>query len=331
MKPGRRQWWWTGLLAAACVLHGGHAAAGPASGYPERPVKLIVAYIPGGIFDIFGRAIAQRLTEVWKQSVVVENKPGASEIIGAQAVATAAPDGYTLFVSSETALQTNPVLYAKLPYDPVKDFAPIIRIAEGTRVLVVRQDSTLKSLKDLEEAARKAPGKISYGTSGVGTPVHILQNWFGIQTGTQYNHIPYKGSVQAVQDLVGGQLDFTWAPLPLVEPFIKNGRLRPLAVTGRARMTALPDVPTLTELGHPDMDMNLMISLVAPARTPPDIVAKIARDVRAVLRDKRFEQQVTLANAFTTVADTPQEFAASLQEEAPAFREKIKALNVRFD
>jgi tripartite-type tricarboxylate transporter receptor subunit TctC len=321
---------WAALLAVACALQGGTAAA-QASSYPERPVKLVVAYVPGGIFDIFGRAIAQRLTEVWKQSVVVENRPGASEIIGAQSVATSAPDGYTLFVSSETALQTNPLLYSKLPYDPIKDFAPIIRIAEGTRVLVVRQDSPIKSLQDLENAARKEPGAISYGTSGVGTPVHILQNWFGKQTGTQYNHIPYKGTVQAVQDLVGGQLDFTWAPLPLVEPFIKNGRLRPLAVTGRARMTALPAVPTLTELGHPDMDMNLMISLVAPARTPSDIVAKIARDVRAVLRDKRFEQQVTLANAFTTVADTPAEFAASLQEEAPAFRERIKALNVRLD
>jgi tripartite-type tricarboxylate transporter receptor subunit TctC len=321
---------WAALLAIACALQGGTAAA-QASSYPERPVKLVVAYVPGGIFDIFGRAIAQRLTEVWKQSVVVENRPGASEIIGAQSVATSAPDGYTLFVSSETALQTNPLLYSKLPYDPIKDFAPIIRIAEGTRVLVVRQDSPIKSLQDLENAARKEPGAISYGTSGVGTPVHILQNWFGKQTGTQYNHIPYKGTVQAVQDLVGGQLDFTWAPLPLVEPFIKNGRLRPLAVTGRARMTALPAIPTLTELGHPDMDMNLMISLVAPARTPSDIVAKIARDVRAVLRDKRFEQQVTLANAFTTVADTPAEFAASLQEEAPAFRERIKALNVRLD
>jgi tripartite-type tricarboxylate transporter receptor subunit TctC len=319
------------LLALACVLQTGPAAAQNTASYPSRPVKLVVAYVPGGIFDIFGRAIAQRLTEVWKQSVVVENKPGASEIIGAQTVATAAPDGYTLFVSSETALQTNPLLYSKLPYDPIKDFAPIIRIAEGTRVLVVKQDSPIKSLKDLEDAARKAPGTITYGTSGVGTPVHILQNWFGIETGTQYNHIPYKGTVQTVQDLVGGQLDFTWAPLPLVEPFIKSGRLRAIAVTGRDRMTALPDVPTLTELGHPGMDMNLMISLVAPARTPPDIVAKIARDVRAILRDKRFEQQVTLANAFTTVADTPQEFAESLKDEAPSFKEKIKALNVHLN
>lgn len=299
--------------------------------YPEKPVKLVVAYSPGGIFDIFGRAIAQRLSGVWKQSVIIDNKPGASEIIGATAVAHAPPDGYTLFVSSETALQTNPLLYSKLPYDPAKDFAPIIRIAEGTRVLVVRQDSPMKSLKDLEEAARKAPGKISYGTSGVGTPVHILQNWFGLQTGTQYNHIPYKGTVSTVQDLLGGNLDFTWAPLPLVQAFIKDGRLRPLAVTGRERMTALPDTRTLTELGHPDMDMNLMISLVAPAKTPPDIVARIAADVRAVLRDKQFEQQVTLANAFTTVADTPAEFAASLRKEAPSFEKKIKALNVRLD
>jgi tripartite-type tricarboxylate transporter receptor subunit TctC len=331
MKYSRFPSFWAGLLALACVLQTGPAAAQNAASYPSRPVKLVVAYVPGGIFDIFGRAIAQRLTEVWKQSVLVENKPGASEIIGAQTVATAAPDGYTLFVSSETALQTNPLLYTKLPYDPIKDFAPIIRIAEGTRVLVVRPDSPIKSLKDLEDAARKAPGTITYGTSGVGTPVHILQNWFGIQTNTQYNHIPYKGTVQTVQDLVGGQLDFTWAPLPLVEPFIKSGRLRAIAVTGRDRMTALPDVPTLTELGHPGMDMNLMISLVAPARTPPDIVAKIARDVRAILRDKHFEQQVTLANAFTTVADTPQEFAESLKDEAPLFKEKIKALNVHLN
>jgi len=331
MTYSRFSSFWAGLLALACVLQTGPAAAQNTASYPSRPVKLVVAYVPGGIFDIFGRAIAQRLTEVWKQSVVVENKPGASEIIGAQTVATAAPDGYTLFVSSETALQTNPLLYSKLPYDPIKDFAPIIRIAEGTRVLVVKQDSPIKSLKDLEDAARKAPGTITYGTSGVGTPVHILQNWFGIETGTQYNHIPYKGTVQTVQDLVGGQLDFTWAPLPLVEPFIKSGRLRAIAVTGRDRMTALPDVPTLTELGHPGMDMNLMISLVAPARTPPDIVAKIARDVRAILRDKRFEQQVTLANAFTTVADTPQEFAESLKDEAPSFKEKIKALNVHLN
>jgi tripartite-type tricarboxylate transporter receptor subunit TctC len=331
MKYSRFSPFWAGLLALACVLQTGSAVAQNAASYPSRPVKLVVAYVPGGIFDIFGRAIAQRLTEVWKQSVLVENKPGASEIIGAQTVATAAPDGYTLFVSSETALQTNPLLYTKLPYDAIKDFAPIIRIAEGTRVLVVKQDSPIKSLKDLEDAARKAPGTITYGTSGVGTPVHILQNWFGIETGTQYNHIPYKGTVQTVQDLVGGQLDFTWAPLPLVEPFIKSGRLRPIAVTGRDRMTALPDVPTLTELGHPGMDMNLMISLVAPARTPPDIVAKIARDVRAILRDKHFEQQVTLANAFTTVADTPQEFAESLKDEAPSFKEKIKALNVHLN
>jgi tripartite-type tricarboxylate transporter receptor subunit TctC len=331
MKSIRFSLLWAGLLAVTSALHVSSASAEPPSAYPQRPVKLVVAYSPGGIFDIFGRALAQRLTEVWKQSVVVENRPGASEIIGAQTVATAAPDGYTLFVSSETALQTNPLLYAKLPYAPMRDFAPIIRIAEGTRVLVVRQDSAIKSLQNLEDAARKAPGRLTYGTSGVGTPVHILQNWFGLQTGTQYNHIPYKGTIQTVQDLVGGQLDFTWAPLPLVDAFIKNGRLRPIAVTGRARMAALPDVPTLTELGHPDMDMNLMISLVAPARTPPDIIATIARDVRAVLRDTRFEQQVTQANAFTTVADTPEEFAASLKDEAPSFREKVQALNVRLD
>ncbi|HEY4067363.1 MAG TPA: tripartite tricarboxylate transporter substrate-binding protein [Burkholderiaceae bacterium] len=301
------------------------------SAYPDKPVHLIVPYVPGGIFDIFGRALALRLADVWKQPVVVDNRPGAAEIIGAQMVAHAAPDGYTLFLSSETALQTNPILYAKLPYDPVKDFAPIIRIAEGTRVLVVAKNSPYHSLKDLEDAARKAPGTVSYGTSGVGTPVHILQNWFGLQTKTEYVHVPYKGTVATLPDLLGGRLQFTWAPLPLVQSFLKDGQLRPLVVTGKNRMSALPDTPTLTELGFRDMDMDLMLSLVAPAKTPPAVIAKVSGDVRAILRDKGFEQSVTLANAFTTVADTPAEFAASLVKETPLFQQRVKALNVHLD
>ena len=317
------------LLVTICL--GPWTSAHAQGSYPDKPVRLVIPYPPGGITDILARELVQRLAAVWKQPVVIDNRPGANEIVGASAVAHAAPDGYTLLLGSDAAYQWNALLYSKLPYSPEKDFAPISRLIEGPAIMVVAADLPAKTVAEYIALAKKEPGKLTYGSVGMGSTTHLRMNWFGLVTGIELNHIPYKGMPPMMQDILGGQVQSTWAPLAVVDSYLKAGKIRALAVTGKLRLPVLPEVPTMTELGYKDLDVAFVIGLVAPAGTPRPIIDKVARDVRAIVKEKEFEDKITHTYAYTVIADTPDEFAAALARNRPDILRKIQAANVHLD
>jgi tripartite-type tricarboxylate transporter receptor subunit TctC len=298
--------------------------------YPVRPVKIVVPYSPGGITDIYARAVAQRLALAWSQPVIVENRAGASEIVGANAVAKAPPDGYTLFFGTDTALTLNPLLYSKLPYE-AKDLAPIVRVNEGIGVMVVRAGLPVSSLRDFIAYAKAHTGAVSYGSPGAGTMQHLRMNWLAVQNSFEFIHVPYSGTAPAVQAVLAGTVDTTVSPVTLVEQHIKDGRLKAVAIIGRARFAGLPDVPSVAELGMPDLDMNLFMVMAAPAGTPKAIVDRIARDARAVVTDRAFEEKHTFRDGYVTVADTPEDFRKFIADAVPKQRQRVNAANAKLD
>ena len=322
------------LLLALAVLASVVTQPLPVSAqdWPSQPVTIVVPYAPGGAVDIMARALAQRLQFYWKQPVVVENKAGAVESIAATGVAHAKPDGYTLFLATEVALETNPFLFSKLAYNPATDFTPITRVVEGPLVYVVRKDSPILSIQQLVQQAKGEPGKISYGSSGNGGSVHLAVNWFSIISGsTPFLHVPYRGAAPAVQDLLAGHVTFSAAPLSLVAPFIKENRLRALAITGESRIRTLADTPTLQELGYKDSVTKFMFGLVGPAKMPPKLAARISSDVGTVIRDPDFQARNVEPNGFVLAAETPESFARFLAADREKQQARVKAANVQLD
>jgi tripartite-type tricarboxylate transporter receptor subunit TctC len=318
----------TALLAVICTLAPLPASA--ADPYPAQPVKLVVSWPAGGGVDVFARALAVKLGERWKKEVIVDNKPGASGIVGASAVANARPDGYTLLLSTDQELLSNQFLFSKLPYSPTKSFIPVVRTMEAPMVIVVKADSPYQNVKELVDAAKKSPGKINYGSNGPGTHVHVAFNWFALKAGAQFAHIPYKGAAPAIQAVLGGEIDMTAVGLSAAEPFLKSNMLRAIAITSPSRIKAIPTVPTLTEFGY-DVNVQFLTALVAPAGTPPDVVAKIARDVKQILADPAFVQHDIERFGSVAIGDTPNEFANYLVKASPLYAERIGATNVKLD
>lgn len=303
-----------------------------AQDWPAQPVTIVVPYAPGGAVDILGRALAERLTARWKQPAVVENRAGAAEVIAATSVARAKPDGYTLFLATEVGLETNPFLFSKLAYNPATDFTPITRVIEGPLVYVVRADSPVRSIGQLVQQAKEQPGRVAYGSSGTGGAVHLAVNWFAVVSGdTPFTHVPYRGSAPAVQDILGGSLQFTAAPLSLVAPFIQDKRLRAIATTGTARIRTLPEVTTLAELGYRDSVIQFTFGLVGPAKMPPALAARIAADVAAVAREPEFQARQVEPNGFVLAVESPAEFAHYLVANQDKQRARVKAANVQLD
>ena len=320
------------LLILMVLLSVARLPEASAQDWPAKPVTIVVPYSPGGAVDILARALAERLTGRWRQPVVVDNRAGAAEAIAAVSVARAKPDGLTLFLATEVGLETNPLLFSKLAYNPATDLTPITRVIEGSLVYVVRADSPYRNIKQLVQAAKEQPGKISYGSSGNGGAVHLAVNWFAKISGdTPFLHIPYRGSAPAVQDLIAGQVTFTAAPLSLVAPFIKEGRLVAIATTGQSRIQSLSSVPTLSELGYPDAVVTFMFGLVGPAKLPPDLAAKIAADVASVAHEPSFVASQIEANGFVLTTETPAQFARYLSGNAEKQRARVKAANVQLD
>ena len=312
-------------LATALGLSNTTRAAEPATNYPTQVVKIVVPYTPGGITDLLGRALASRLEKKWGQSVVVENKSGGSEAIGAAYVAKSKPDGYTIFIASDAAFLVNPLLKKGLNYNPETDFEPIMRLAEGLAFLVVRPDLNIRNLKELLAMAQAKPGQVTYGSEAVGSPAEFRMRILGGLTGGyKMNHIPYNGMVPIISDMLGGRVDSAWLPPHLARPQIEAKALLPIATNGTKRNWMFPEVPTLTELGFNQTDLSFKMMLAAPAGTPKPIVDKIARDVLEVMQTPDFNEKYVHFNGYTGIARSPQEFQDYLVKTRPFLKQVVK-------
>jgi len=314
------------LVAAFCVLLAA-ALATQARAFPDKPVRLVVPYSAGGSTDLISRALGQKLSEMWGQTVVIDNRPGGSTIIATDIVAKSAPDGYTLLVTT-TSFTIVPSLTDKLPYDPAKDFEPITLINTTPLVLVVNPGVPAKSVKELIALAKARPGALNFGSAGSGGSNHLAGELFNVMTGVKIVHVPYKGNAPALNDLVGGHVDIVFNGLTSAVPLIKAGRLRPLAVTSLTRSSALPDIPTLDELGLKGFQAVAWNGLSAPARTPKDVIRRINADVLKVIRSPEFVERLT-AEGSDAVGDSPEQFAAFLQEETARWNKLIKFANIK--
>lgn len=272
-----------GLVPAAVLALAVVSGNAVAQAYPDKPIKIIVPYTPSGFNDTMARLFGRKLQESMGQPVIVENRAGSGTVIGTDAAAKAAPDGYTLLVQG-FPLVANAYLYAKLPYDTQKAFTPIILGGQTPNLLVVRSESPIKSMKQLIEMAKAKPGQINYASAGNGTSLHLAMEYFKSVTGTEMNHIPYKGSSPMVTDLLGGQVDVMFDNLPNAIQHVKGGRMRALAVTTPKRLAELPDVPTVAEQGYPDFEVAVFYGLYAPAGTPAPIIARLNAEINKAMQ-----------------------------------------------
>ena len=298
----------TAAIAAALVALGAQA-----QGYPTRPVKIIVPFGPGGFTDVVARILQTQLGAALGQPIVIENKPGAGSTIGTAEVANAKPDGYTLAMVSTTHVIT-PSIYKKMPYDALKDFAPVMKLGEGPYVLVVHPSLPARNVRELVALAKAEPGAIDYASSGNGSSQHLVGALFGQMAGVKLNHVPYKGSGQAMQDLVGGQVKVSFVGAPNAVPYLNAGKLRALGVTTKKRSPDLPDIPSIDEAGVPGYDATLWLGLLAPPGTPADIVAKVRDGVTRALSSPEAKKLVNSAGVDVALS-TPEEFAALMRYE----------------
>lgn len=308
------------------------AATALAQSYPTRPIRIVVPYAAGGGTDVVARALGERLSKRLGQPVIVDNKAGASGIIGTDMVAKAAPDGHTLLVTLTQSVLTNQFLYAKLPYDPRKDLTLISVIADAPLVLAVPASLPVRSVRELADYGRAHPGKVTYGSWGVGSYPHLTGAYFSRDNGGDMVHAPYKGEAPMLQDLLGGQLQFAVASVLSARPHIEAGKLRPLAVTGTQRAAALPDVPTFAEAGMDDGVYKTLgwIGLLAPAGTPPAIVARLDEVLRAEVRTPEMQARFA-ALALRPIAGTPAQAQALYARDWPILKMLVADSGARLE
>ena len=300
-----------------------------ADGYPNKTVTIVVPFTAGGSNDVLARTVGQKLSEYWKQPVIVENRPGAGGNLGTKLAAKAAPDGYTLLVVANNFV-TNPHLYpdGRAGYDPVKEFVPVTKLGRVPFVLVVNPGVAAKSPQELVALAKAQPGKLSYGSAGVGTPHHLTGELFKSTAGIDMVHVPYKGALPVVTDLIGGQIQALFGVANSVLPHIKSGSLRALAVTGDRPAPYLPDVPTMASSGFKDFKSEVWIGLVAPAGTPSDVVAKIEEAARRALRDPGVKASLD-AQGLEPTPSTPAALKALMNEDMAKWSKIIKETGTR--
>jgi tripartite-type tricarboxylate transporter receptor subunit TctC len=316
--------------AAALGLWPGLVPTGQAQDFPAHPIRIIVPFAPGGSTDVMARMVADGLTSRFHQQSVVENRPGAGGNIGADVVAKSPPDGYNLVMGSIGTHATNSLIYPQMPYDTVKDFAPVTQVARVTLVLVVHPSLPVQSVKELVALLKKEPGKYNYASGGVGASQHLAAELFKYMTKTDMLHVPYKGSAGALSDLLGGRVPIMFADLPLVLSHIQQGKLRALAVGDAQRSAALPQVPTVAEAGVPGYEAAAWYGLFAPAGTPQTIVAKLQTEVAQILAQPDVRKRMTELGA-TPVASTPQEFRAFQAAEIKRWKEVVDSAKIRME
>jgi len=319
--------WLAAAVMATCVLV---APSAWAQAFPSKPVKLVVPFPPGGSLDNVGRLLAQKLSEAWGQQVVVENKPGAGGNIGADAVAKSPPDGYTVVMGALSTHAVNPSLYKTMPYDAVKDFAPLSLVAITPNVLIVKTGAPIASVKDLVAYAKANPGKTNFGSGSNGSAGHLAGELFKLETGTDVMHIPYKGGAPALQALLAGDTQFMFDNLANAIAQVKGGTVRAIAVTTAQRSKLVPELPTMAEAGLPGFDISTWFGLMAPAGTPPDVVARWNAEIVKALNAPDVREKM-LAQGAEPAPMTPAEFATFIARERDKYAKIVSASGAKVD
>ena len=310
------------LFALAALLLVSSSCLPAAAAYPDRPIRIVVPFAPGGGTDVVARTLAQEMARDLGASIVIENKPGAGTIIGTQAVAASDPDGYTLLMGT-FANAVNPSLKAKLPYDPHRDFAPVALIARSFNIVVVNPKSPYRSIADLIAAAKAEPEKLSYGTYGTGTSAHLAGELFKNLARVNLTTVPYKGAAPAITDLIGGQIQVMFTTVASAASLIQGGQLRALAVTSVQRSPAFPDVPTVAEAGVPGYSAESWYGLFAPARTPPEVIARLNKSAAIAVQSEAF-RKLGVNEGLVMVASPPEELDRYFRGEEERWRKVIQ-------
>ena len=314
--------------AALMVVMFGIAGNAVAQNYPNRPVRVVVVSTPGGSVDTMARTVGPKLAEKWGQQVVVDNRPGAGGAIAAEIVAKSPADGYTLIMGTVASFATNVSLRKSLPYDPVRDFAPITLVATQNLMLLIHPSIPAKSVKELVALAKRQPGQLSFASAGNGTGGHLSGELFKLLAGIDLLHVPYKGVAPALIDVISGQVSMTFASILAGHPHVRSGKLRALAVTGGKRSPAVPQLPTMIEAGVKGYESATWYGLLAPAGTPPDIVAKLNAEVVAILKQPETHERLSKEGA-DPVGNTPAEFGKFIQSEIEKWRKVIKTAGIQ--
>lgn len=317
------------VMGLAVVL-GLTSEATAQAAFPARSIRVVVPYPPGGATDIMARTVAQRLGEVLGQPVVIENKAGGNSGIGAEMVARSPADGYTLLFTNDATFVLNPVLFSSLPYHATRDFMPVATVAYLNLGLAVASSLPVNSFSELLAYTRSQSGKLSYGSYGVGSQAHLMGEMYKKLSGTDLAHVPYKGSAQAVADVIGGQVVFTFPALTTVQGFLKSGKVKMLAISGDKRSPLLPDVPTFAEVGFKDMDIGAWYAFLAPAGTPPAVVAKLNDAVAKLLGNREFIAQL-VSQGMVPMTMSPDQINAHIRKETERMSRIVKASGARVE
>lgn len=324
----------TAAIAFFCLLSAIPPAAaqnaGAAKDYPARPIRIVIGYAPGGTSDIMSRILATYMYNDWGQQVVVDNRPGASAQIATDIVAKAAPDGYTLFLTPSGTHTANPSLYKKLPYDTVKDLAPVTQFAWVSNMIVTHPSSPINSLQDLIRMAKATPGQLTYASVGAGSVSHLSAEMLKNLTGTNIVHVPYKGGGPALTAIASNEVTIMFAALPSATPFVLSKRIKPLVVTSPKRAAALPDVPTVAEAGVAGLQVMEWYGVLAPAATPPAIIAKLQQEIVKIIRKPEVLARFSELGA-DPVGNTPAEFAKQIESDITMWAKVVKDAGIRAD
>jgi tripartite-type tricarboxylate transporter receptor subunit TctC len=318
-----------GGLVAVMLCAQATSVAQTASSFPNQPIRMVVPYPPGGPTDITARVVAAEMSKTIGQNIVIDNRPGASGMIGSEMVTKSTPDGYTLLANASIHV-INPSVYPDMRFDAIKDFVPITQLAQVPLVLVVPANSPIKSVKDLVEYAKANPGKVNFGSAGSASAQHLAGESFKIAAGIQMQHIPYKGSAPALTDLAGGQLQLMFDSMPSATPMINSGKLRAIAVTTTTRAKARPDLPTIAESGFPGFDISTWYAYWAPKGTPADVVEKLAASAAQALKNPEVIAKYEAMGA-EPVGSTPAQFAAYVESEAKKWSDIVKKSGAKLD
>lgn len=318
------------IFAAAVAVLSATGSSLRAQEWPQKPIRLIVPFPAGGGTDIIGRVVGNKLADQLKQPVIVDNKPGAGGNLGVDAAAKSAPDGYTIVLGQTSNLAVNPSLYKGLPYDPVKDLIPVALLADAPLVLVVGHKSPFRTLSEVISAAKAKPGTLTFGSPGSGTVAHLSGELLQSAAGVKFTHVPYKGSSQALQDLMGGRIDAFMSSVPTALAQIKGGKLRAIAVSSTVRSQALPDIPTIAETGLKGVELTTWFGVLAPAKTDAKIVARLNKELNIALEAPEVREKIA-AEGGGPIGGTSEKFGELLRSELPMWARIVKESGATVD